>query len=131
MRALILALVLLAASAAAEEVPLTPDELLDRLIGTTAVFTTVPGDRPVGIEYFPSRQRSFWQRTGGTCVNGEMTIREDQLCFRYEDQPDVAHCWTSFDEDGELFVRSAGSGQVQRVSPAEGLPFDCVDGLTS
>ncbi|TFL19826.1 hypothetical protein [Jannaschia formosa] len=130
MRPLILAL-LFAFPAAAEEVPLTPDQLLDRLVGTTAAFTTVPGDYPVGIEYFPSRTRSFWQPAGGYCVNGKLTIRKDQLCFRYEDEPEVEHCWTAFEEDGGLFVRADGSGQVQRVRPADGLPFDCVDGLIS
>jgi hypothetical protein len=130
MRALILAL-MLAAPATAQETPLTPDDLLDRLVGTTAVFTSEPSGVRVGIEYFPSRMRSFWQRTGGRCVNGEMTVEDEFLCFRYEDQPDVAHCWAPFTEDGGLFVRSARSGQVQRVRPAGGLPFDCVDGLTS
>ncbi|MDB2407577.1 hypothetical protein N9W17_03485 [Jannaschia sp.] len=130
MRALILVL-LLALPASAQEVPLTPDQLLDRLEGGTASFTTEPGGNPVGIEYFPSRTRSFWQRTGGQCTNGEVTVSADQICFRYENQPDIVHCWTAFTERGSLFVRSIGSGQVQRVSPVAGLPFDCVDGLTS
>jgi hypothetical protein len=133
MRALILALLLaVPAAAPAEELPLTPEALLDRLVGGSAVFTLVPGGAHVGIEYFPARDRSFWRDATGRCTTGEVTVEEGLLCFRYEDAPAIAHCWAPFQTpEGEPRYRSAVSGEVQAIRPVPGLPFDCVDGLTS
>lgn len=130
MRALIPAL-LLALPVGAQEAPLAPEALLDRLVGGSAVFT-LPGGAYVGTEYFPSRARSFWRDAAGRCANGALSVEADLLCFRYEDRPDEAHCWAPFEgPEGGLFYRHAGSGEVQAIRPVEGLPFDCVDGLTS
>jgi hypothetical protein len=130
MRGLILALIL-AAPASAQERPMTPEDLLDRLVGGSAIFT-LPGGAHVGTEFFPARDRSFWRDATGRCTNGALTIEGGHLCFRYEDRPEMQHCWAPFErEDGGLAYTHAGSGEVQHIEPVEGLPFDCVEGLAS
>lgn len=130
MRALIV-LLLAALPAAAGERPLDPEALLDRLVGGSALFS-MPGGARVGVEYFPARDRSFWRDEAGRCTTGAVTVEAELLCFRYEDRPARLHCWAPFEtEDGAVGYRSPVTGEVQMIRPVPGLPFDCVDGLTS
>ena len=130
MRAVILVWLLLATPVAAQT-PITPEALLDRLVGGSATFTDRASGTHVGVEYFPSRERSFWLGRGGRCTYGEMTIEAGALCFRYDDRPEEQHCWLPFEEDGELGYVSVTTGEVQTIRTMQGIPGGCTEGLSS
>ncbi len=115
----------LAAPAAAQEAPMSPDTFLDAVAGRTVSFVLHPGGGLVGVERFVDRERSVWTRPDGRCALGEVTVRADKLCFAYDDDPSVDHCWWPFKEAGALHVRSTGSGEVQRVAGVKERLLGC------
>lgn len=121
----------LAAGKLLAETPISPDDLLDRLVGGSAVFTESTTGAQVGIEYFPTRRRSFWTESNGRCTIGDLSVEDDALCFRYRDDPSVAHCWRPFTDEGRLGYRSVRTDEVQWIDPDPGLPLTCTDGLLS
>ncbi|GIT90883.1 hypothetical protein JANAI62_13370 [Jannaschia pagri] len=129
---LITALATVWAADALAQQPLSAEVLLDRLVGGSAVFTRAPDGGYIGREYFPSRNRSFWEGADGTCSEGRVTIEGQALCFRYEGAPDEAHCWVPFVDGDRMAYTSTTTEEVQWITPVPDLPFDCVDGnLTS
>ncbi|WGH79714.1 hypothetical protein [Jannaschia ovalis] len=124
MRWLILAaLAGLAAPAAAQE-PMSPAAFLDALEGRTATFVMRDGGDLVGIERFLDRARTVWAHADGSCAYGTIMLRGPQVCFTYDDDPGVSHCWLPF-RDGETHVRSLSSGEVQRISRIDDSYVGC------
>ncbi len=121
----VLVFLLLAGPAAAQEMPLTPDSFLDRVAGRTITFRMQGSDELVGVERFIDRERSVWTRSDGSCALGDVTVREPELCFDYDDDPAVSHCWLPFEEGGDLFVRSTGTAEVQRIARIETRRLEC------
>ncbi|WP_371155288.1 hypothetical protein [Jannaschia sp. 2305UL9-9] len=113
------------------ETPLTPDALLDRLVGGAATFTNPTSGRLLGMEFFPSRQRSFWQGQDGECSWGDVTVDETTICFRYDEAPDRLHCWLPFTDGDQIAYRSVDTGEVQTIAPRRQVDFACTDDLTS
>lgn len=110
------ALACAATTAAAQEQPLSPDAFLDAVAGLTVRFELVPGASLVGVERFVDRDRSVWTRADGRCALGAVGVRGDKLCFVYDDEPEVEHCWWPFKDAGDLRVRSTRTGEVQRIA---------------
>lgn len=119
-------LLILSTVAAAAQTRITPEEFIDRAIGRTLTFESMYDGRVVGIEEFLSRDRTVWTRRDGSCTYGHVTLKEDQVCFRYEDQWDINHCWFPLDRSGTLIMQSL-RGSRQRVSRITDLPVACYD----
>ena len=118
-------LVAAATPAAAQERPVTPDAFLDAVAGLTVSFVLEPGGGLVGVERFVDRDRSVWTRPDGRCALGAVTVRDEALCFTYDDDPGVDHCWWPFEEGGDLHVRSTGTGEVQRLGGLDEQLLGC------
>lgn len=121
--ALAISLAVCAAPASAQE-QLTPDEFIDRAVGNTLTFDQFDDGSRVGIEQFLTRARSVWTRWDGTCTYGDITVEGAYVCFRYDDDPGVRHCWVPYDLDGRLIVRSV-EGQVQEITRISKAPVIC------
>jgi hypothetical protein len=114
---------LLAAPAAAQEV-ISPEAFLDAVAGRTAHFVLAETGAPVGVERFLDRERTVWTRADGRCALGVVRTRGAQICFWYDDEPDVPHCWLPY-RDGDLHVRAVESGEVQRVARIDDAHVGC------
>ena len=122
---------LTAAPVSAAEQAMTPDAFLDAVAGLTVRFELVPGDALVGVERFVDRYRSVWTRPDGRCALGDVIVRGDKLCFVYDDEPGVEHCWWPHKRAGELRVRSTTSGEVQRIAGRKERLLGCEGEPTS
>lgn len=132
LRAGIAALVLgLAGPVAAQERPLSPEALMDRLEGRTVAFINAGNGATVGWERFVDRVRTRWRRSSGICAHGVVTLDATTICFRYDDDPEVAHCWTPFEDPtlGEIGYTSVLTGERQFIREAPPGSADCRDEL--
>jgi hypothetical protein len=123
--ALLFGLSLLCAASASAQTQLTPDEFLDRAEGRTLTFS-YPDGGLVGTEQFLDRDRTIWKRPGRDCTYGQIELREDLVCFLYDDFPDVDNCWKPFTDDGRLFVVSI-NGSTQEITRITSTPILCGD----
>lgn len=55
-----------------------------------------------GVEEFLPGQRSIWKDASG-CTRATWEQVGDQICFRYEDRPEVPVCWVYNLVEGELW----------------------------
>lgn len=117
---------LLAAGQADAQTRLTPEAFLDRAVGNALTMETLFGGQTVGVEHFLSRSQTVWARSDGSCTRGQVTLRDELICFTYDDQPAVDHCWTPFLFEGDLVVRGT-RGALQRVSEMSDVPVVCTD----
>lgn len=124
--ALLSAALILSATMAQALERLTPGEFMDRAVGNTFTFDDYSDGSRVGIEQFLTRGRSVWTRSDGTCTYGDITLEGRFVCFRYNDDPGVRHCWVPYELDGTLLVQSA-EGQVQQISRITQNPVICED----
>lgn len=127
----VLVFLLLALPAAAQERPLSPEAFLDAVEGLIVRFETADDGALVGVERFVDRDRSVWTRPDGRCALGAVDVRGEQLCFVYEDEPGVEHCWWPFEDGGDLFVRSTRTGEVQRIGGLSERLLGCEGELMS
>ena len=116
---------LLAAPAVAQE-QLTPEQFLDRAEGRTLTFVQYRSGDLVGVEQFLRRDLSVWSTSDGRCTYGRIEVREQLVCFLYEDNPDPDNCWTPFDVEGKIVVISV-TGDMQRVTTVSRTPVACRD----
>jgi hypothetical protein len=117
---------LLALPAAAQE-RIAPEAFLDAADGRTLTFRTYPTGELVGIEEFLSRTRTVWARADRSCAYGRVEVRDERLCFLYDDEPGVEHCWVTLRRDTTLYVLMPGTGEVQRVSDITDKPVACTN----
>ena len=109
-------LALLALPAAAQDAEMTPEQFLALAAGNTFDFVAAGSGQLVGVERFLSAERSVWAQPNGRCAYGEVVIRGAKICFFYDDEPGVPHCWTTFERDGAPHVQSVDNGEIQRVA---------------
>ncbi|WP_217641165.1 hypothetical protein [Jannaschia pohangensis] len=109
----------------AQERPITPEVLLGRIEGRTMAFVDRRTGAVVGYERFLSRSQSQWRDENGKCVRGDVYVEGPTLCFRYEDEPSVAHCWLPFKEGPDVGYRSTLTGEVQLMRDAEPADAEC------
>ena len=104
-----------------------PDTFLDQATGKTLTFRLEPTGELVGLEQFLKRTLSVWTRADGTCSYGVIRIDGPRLCFTYDDQPNVDHCWFTFESEGALLVGMPESMEVQRITEISDEPLQCRD----
>ncbi|MBA83934.1 hypothetical protein ACSSNL_02935 [Thalassobius sp. S69A] len=95
-------LILLAASAASAQTPMTAEEFDAYTRGKTFYYAE-NGQDYGGEEYLPDR-RVRWSFLDGQCKNGHWYEEAGQICFVYEDRPDP-QCWTFFDSPAGLVAQ--------------------------
>ena len=106
---------------------MSPAQFLDLVEGRTARFDLFPDGVHVGIEEFLSRDRSVWTRADGSCAYGRITTDTRQICFEYEDQPGLLHCWVPFVRDDRVFVIDTDGSEIQEITELSDVPVDCID----
>lgn len=126
-----LATLLLAMPVFAEEKPLAPQRMLDRMVGRTMLFLDPETGSPVGYERFLDRTHSQWRRANGTCANGNVTTTETMICFRYDDSPWEKHCWLPYTDGPDIGYRSTATGERQLMRDAPTASVECTMDLNS
>ncbi|OAN79874.1 hypothetical protein A8B82_07520 [Sulfitobacter sp. EhC04] len=119
-------LLILSTAVGGAQTLITPEQFIERAVGRTLTFANMHDGRIVGIEEFLSRQQTVWARRDGSCTYGHVTLTRDQVCFRYEDQEHVSHCWYPHDQGGTLVMQSP-LGPTQQVTRITDLPVVCHD----
>ena len=102
---------------------LSPNAFIDIADGHTLTFRHHPSGQLVGIEEFLSHDRTVWARDDGTCTYGRIILDGLYICFRYEDDPGVDHCWIPYDHADGMLVWS--SDDVQHVTSISDRPVVC------
>lgn len=123
MRPLIATLIFLAGPVLAEA-PMTGAEFDANTTGETVTYDY--GDGLFGTEEYLEGRRVRWAFDGDLCVYGIWYPVEDQICFEYENEPDVA-CWQYFLENGRIrgvFMGEGGGWEILESS-RDGGPLPC------
>lgn len=78
-----------------------------------------------GIEEFLPGQRAIWKDATG-CKSATWAQVGDQICFYYEDAPDVPDCWVYNIHEGQLWGWYEGrtDGPIVRLEPGNS-PMAC------
>ena len=61
-----------------------------------------------GIEEFRPGRRTTWAFMGEECREGRWFDRDEQICFIYDDEPAVEHCWVFWRGESGLNARFMG-----------------------
>lgn len=110
---LLLALVLIAAPALADEPaepagePVSPSEFRDYAEGWTLHFEH--RGEPIGEEAFEPDGETLWRFRDGTCIEGVWKPHGGQLCFYYG-RGDEVLCWRAWRDAEGLYFRLLGDG---------------------
>lgn len=107
------------AQAASGQTPMTADEFETYVTGRTLTFGLE--GMPYGIEEFRPGRRTTWAFIGDECREGRWFDRDEQICFVYDDRPDVEHCWIFWREDSGLrarFMNGESSTELYEVQRA-------------
>lgn len=88
-------------------------------------FDTFGPWRLYGIEEFLPGRRSVWKDASG-CKAGRWEEQDGQICFYYENRPDVPVCWVYKQKDGEIWGWYQGNpaGETVRLVPGSSA-MDC------
>lgn len=75
-----------------------------------------------GIEEFRPGRRTTWAFMNEECREGSWFDRDEQICFIYDDAPNIEHCWIFLRGESGLSARFVGEGsgtelyEVQRTT---------------
>jgi hypothetical protein len=101
------AALLLLATAAAAETPMTADQFDSYSRGKTFYFGSM--GEPYGVEQYLDDRRVRWSFLDGQCVDGHWYESNGMICFEYEASPDPGpQCWTFFQGAGGLVAQFQG-----------------------
>jgi hypothetical protein len=120
----VLVVLLLSATPAIAEAPLTAAEFEAYTVGRTLTFGS--GMEPYGIERYHSGRRVTWAFIGEDCMEGVWFPQGDSICFDYEDDTPL-QCWQFFDAGGGLraeFMNEPGTSVYYEVRDAD-IPLIC------
>lgn len=119
-----MSILLMAAGGAQAQEPLSARDFLNRVEGLTAWFTGAGG--LAGIEHFHGDDTTTWIRADGSCSQGVITLRDEQVCFTYRDRPDDTYCWYPFVDGDDLSVVNADRpGSVQYITRTSRTRLSC------
>ena len=102
------ALVLLAAPALAQPVPITPEDYLGRTANRSVEFR-YPDGTLLGTERFGPGGVT-WRWPDSPCYHATITVEGPLVCFHTPEFPE-RNCWQPFAEDGALLMRPEGPFQ--------------------
>lgn len=108
MRMLLATALLLIASPAFAEEPVSPSEFRAFAEGYTLYFEH--DGKSFGSEAFESGGRTLWRYNDGSCLDGAWRPHGAQICFFYGDGADVL-CWRALRDAGGLLVRLLGDSE--------------------
>jgi hypothetical protein len=124
MRRLTLTLTLaLALPAAAETAPMDAAAFEAYTRGKTLSYAA--GGRAYGIEQYLPDRGVIWWSDANTCLRGTWYQQDEQICFRYEDEPGDPACWVFTREQDGLRARLVGDGatlQLTEIGPIAAPP---------
>ena len=125
MRAFISLLLLLFASFASAETPMTAAEFEAYVEGRT-LYYGIDGEDYGAEEYLPDR-RVRWSFLDGICLEGRWYEAGDLICFAYDDLPDP-QCWSFFRRSSGIVARfenDEGDLELYQTREATG-PLMCL-----
>lgn len=114
--------------AALAQTRITPEAFLSAVQGKTVDFYEIRSGDLVGTEQFLSPSLSVWKERGDTCVYGQITTPNGQICFLYDNDLDgIPVCWWPFLHQDRLMVRLASftDGEIQEVRRVSEDGLDC------
>jgi hypothetical protein len=114
----ILALLVMLASPALAQTPMTAAEFEAYVSGRTLTFGI--GGEPYGIEQYRSNRRVTWSFIGGECQEGLWYEDDSNICFVYDFSPNP-QCWQFFAEtDGlrAVFMNEPGTTVLYEAQDA-------------
>ncbi|MEL7093168.1 MAG: hypothetical protein AAFN94_15670 [Pseudomonadota bacterium] len=115
------------ATAAAAQDRISAQAFLDRVAGQSVSFYSAAYGHLVGVERFEGRDQVIWQPRDRDCVRGQVSVRNDLVCFEFPELGDTEPaCWAAFARGGDLVVvnqdRWEGMTQIVRF---EGRAPNC------
>lgn len=125
MRALLSLFLLVLASAASADTPMSAAEFEAYVEGRT-LYYGLDGQDYGAEEYLPNR-RVRWSFLDGACLEGRWYEADDLICFVYETLPDP-QCWSFFRRGGAIVARfenGAGALELYQTREATG-PLMCL-----
>lgn len=95
---------MIAATAMAEEVLVSPSEFRSYADGHTLYFEL--NGQPFGAEQFVGNRETIWRYRDGSCINGAWRVHGAQICFLYGrvGEADVL-CWRVLRDDEGMLAR--------------------------
>jgi hypothetical protein len=130
-RGVALILTLIGCPAVSQE-RISPEALLDRLAGRTAVYERFRSGYPAGVEQYLRRDRTIIALPDGTCGYGFVYAEADMICFEYDFEPaGRRHCWAAFVEGDRLMVVASNGTEIQEVVGISDTPVACTPPATS
>ncbi|PRY94928.1 hypothetical protein BCF33_0531 [Hasllibacter halocynthiae] len=121
---LLAGLALPAAAQQADE-PVDPADFLAAVEGQTVRYDDPENPGRVDFERFLGQGRVRYIWYDGTCHEGEVFVKEGQLCFAYETIEGAPSCWRTVIRDGDLALVGAADGTVGIVALLGDQPLQC------
>ena len=121
---LVIASLILSASPALAETPLTGAEFDAATVGDTITYDY--GNGLFGTEEYLEDRRVRWAFEGDLCIYGVWYESGDEICFEYENDPTPA-CWLYFLDGNKIRGRYMGQGGGWEIleSSRDGGPLPC------
>ena len=96
---------------------MTAEEFEAYVTGQTLTYA----DRGVsyGIEEYLPNRRVRWSYVGDQCQDGYWYDQGEQICFVYEDNPDVPQCWIFTQDGGRLSAIFANENDGRQLYEAK------------
>ncbi len=115
---------ILAATPSLAQTPLNADEFDAATVGDTITYDY--GGGLFGTEEYLPDRRVRWAFDGQLCIYGVWYQKDNQICFRYENDPSPP-CWLYFLEDGKIRGRYMGDGGGWEIieTSRDGGPLPC------
>lgn len=102
------------------QTPMSASEFEAYVTGRTLTFGFAGS--AYGVEEFRPGRRTTWAFMNEECRDGSWFERDEQICFVYDDTPNIEHCWIFWRGENGLSARFVGEGsetelyEVQRSS---------------
>ena len=96
---------------------MSAEEFEDYVTGKT--LTYMDGGVTYGIEEYLPGRRVRWSFIGDQCQDGYWYEASGQICFVYEDRPNMPQCWVFTEEAGRLSAAFAGSDNGRELYEAQ------------
>jgi hypothetical protein len=120
------ALLCLVAGSATAQTPMTGDEFAAYVKGKTLTFA-IPGDGNFGVEQYLRDRRVIWSPLDGTCVDGQWYEDKENICFRYEGDPEPK-CWRVFQTESGIRAEYASTASQSVLFEAREYPEPLICG---
>lgn len=84
---------------------LPASDFLAQVDGRTVSFYNVDTGGLVGVEKFLPDARVVWQPRNRMCVEGEVSVQNEMVCFKFPELGDTEPaCWAVLEKNGDMYL---------------------------